>query len=278
MKVITHIIITLLLISFSSKAWCSETQNHEYKFGVFPYLSSDMMHDIYFPVSRKLSDELEQDVKFLTEASHKKFIQRLNNEYYDFVLIPPFWFPVAVDHKQYLPALKMAEPFVSLILTLDNSTINAVNDLKGKTVSTPPGFSPVVSLITRELVDQGLVPGRDVIFKSNETVDECLQQLIDNNSSACISPPYAPAHFERKTGVKLRKILTSASIPSVALLIHSRVDKESHQKIYNSFLSLDKTPQGRALLQGMQTKRFIPVVKNEYDVVKDIMKKSKFIH
>lgn len=278
MKTIIHFIITIFLISFSLQSWCNSAQNNGYKFGVFPYLSPDIMYDIYSPVRDNLSNQLNKNVHLITEASHKKFIQRLNTEYYDLVLIPPFWFPVAVEHKQYIPSLKMAEPFVSLILTLDNSPINAVNDLRGKVVATPPEFSPVVSLISSELADHGLVPGRDVIFKSNETVDECLQQLLENNASACISPPYAPAHFENKMGIKLRKILTSSSIPSVALLIHSRVDMATRQKIHDSFLSLDKTKHGRVLLEGMQTKRFIPIVNNEYDIVKEIMKKSKFIH
>jgi len=280
MRTLKTLMILIFISGLLPSAWGAEEgtekqQEDAYKFGVFPYLSAVRMDKIYAPVSKALSVSLKHKIKFRTSSTFKKFLGKLKAEYYDFALIQPFWYPVAVDKKNYLPLLKMEEPFVSLIMVLDNSPIHTVDDLRGKIVATPPAFVPVVHMAKRALIKKGIVPGQDVTFKAYKTVDSCFQQVSIGKASACVAPPFVSAIYERSMSVKLRTILKSSSIPNLSLVIHPRVPENDRIHIKKTIMSWGGTEKGRLLLKGMQTRQFIPIIDKEYDVVREFLKEIK---
>jgi len=269
-------ILLIFGIFLSTNAVCSDKRNiGEYKFGVFPYLSAARMDAIYSPISDELSSNLGLKVKFRTSSTFKKFLGKLKAEYYDFALIQPFWYPVAIDEKGYIPLLKMKEPFVSLIMVLDSSQIQTVDDLKGKIIATPPAFVPVVHMARRALIKKDIIPGRDVTFKAFKSVDSCFQQVLIGKASACIAPPFAPAVFENAMKVKLRTLFKSPGIPNLALVIHPRVSEKDRTIISKLISSWHKDPDGKKLLSNIQTKQFLPIVDKEYNVVRQFLKDLK---
>jgi len=271
------ILASLFIIPFSVSATQKQAIK-TYTFGVFPYLSVSTINEIYLPVSKELTRVLTTKVTLKTESTHRQFLKNLNNEYYDIALIPPFWYPVAVDKRNYLPIVKMQEAFVSKIMVLENSDIYSANDLKDKIIATPPVSSPVVNLAVKSLTEQGMFPGRDLIFKHNETAEECLRKVFTKEASACISPPYASAHIEKAMNTKLRSVHSSSAIPSAALVIHSRIDPTIRNAIRNSFISWKDTNEGKTMLNRMHTKAYLPIQPNEYDVVRKFLKHSKSFH
>jgi len=271
-----NIFILIIALGFESQALGDDTSsNDEYKFGVFPYLSSVSMDNIYAPVSDELSKSLNHKIKFSTSSTFKKFLVKLKAEYYDLALIQPFWYPIAVDKKGYIPLLKMKEPFESLIMTLSDSKIRTVDDLRGKIIATPPAFVPVVHMARRALITKGLVPGKDVTFKAFKSVDSCFQQVLIGKASACVAPPFAPAVFEKTMNVKLRTILKSPGIPNLALVIHPRVPEQKRLKIKKIIMSWSHNTRGKKLLNSMQTKQYVPIIDKDYNVVRQFLKEVK---
>lgn len=276
MKIFNSYFIFIAIFFFTNSVLAADKHKlNEYKFGVFPYLSTTHMDKIYSPVSDELTKELKHKVKFRTSSTFKKFLSKLNSEYYDFALIQPFWYPVAVDKKGYIPLLKMKEPFVSLIMVLDSSKIFNAEDLKGKTIATPPAFVPVVHMARRALIAKGIVPGRDVKFKAFKSVDSCFQQVLIRKASACVAPPFTPAAFESFMNIKLRSVLKSSGIPNLYLVMHPRVPKHDRMQIKKNIMSWSNTKKGQALLSKMQTKQFVPIIDKEYDVVRNFLKEIK---
>ena len=273
MKRIRFVYLLFLVFIFYSQFVNAESNiDRDYSFGVFPYLSAVNMDNVYAPVSNELSKSINHKIKFRTSSSFKKFLSKLKSEYYDVALIQPFWYPIAVDKKGYIPLLKMKEPFVSLIMTLNDSPIRSVADLKGKVIATPPAFVPVVHMARRALIKQGLVPGKDITFKAFKSVDSCFQQVLIGKASACVAPPFAPAIFEKVMGVKLKTILKSQGIPNLALVIHPRVPAAHRVKIKKSILSWTHSEKGKDLLENMQTEGFVPIVDTEYNRVRNFIK------
>ena len=269
----------LFLLSFFSMQVCSETKTHEaVKFAVFPYFSEQQMQDIYLPVAEQLSAKLGVKVVFHTAASHRQFIHELNNESYEIVLVPPFWYPVAVDQKNYLPKLKMSEPFRSLVLVPEDSPIQQIEDLRNQVIATPPKFVPVVTLVIKALAQNGLVPGRDLTLMSNETVEQCFQKVVQSSAVACVAPPFTPDYFEENRQIKFRTVMESEGIPGVALIVHQRVELARRNAIYLFFRDLDQTRHGRELLSKMKTQKFVPIEKGEYDSVRKLLHKSRAYH
>ena len=261
-----------VFIFYSQFVSAESNRDRDYSFGVFPYLSAVNMDNVYAPVSNELSKSINHKIKFRTSSNFKKFLSKLKSENYDIALIQPFWYPVAVDKKGYIPLLKMKEPFVALIMTLNDSSIRSVDDLKGKVIATPPAFVPVVHMARRALIKQGLVPRKDFTFKAFKSVDSCFQQVLIGKASACVAPPFAPAIFEKVMGVKLKTILKSPGIPNLALVIHPRVPVVHRVKIKKTILSWEHSETGKGLLENMQTEGFVPIVDSEYNLVRNFLK------
>lgn len=275
MAVMKYVAFTILIFLFPPASQGENQRTDEYKFGVFPYLSAVRMDNIYAPISDQLSQNLNHKVQFRTSSTFKKFLEKLKAEYYDFALIQPFWYPIAVDKKGYIPLLKMEEPFVSLIMVLDNSSIHTVDDLKGKTIASPPSFVPVVHMAKRALLQHGIVPGKNVTLNAYKSVDSCFQQVLIGAADACIAPPFAPAIFENSMNIQLRIILKSSSIPNLALVVHPRVTEVDRKIIRKTLISWSDTDKGKKLLNSIQTKQFVPIVDSEYDAVREFIKEIK---
>jgi len=75
-------LLTFLVIYLSSSSIYAKESDPaaDYKFGVFPYLTSKHMHSIYSPVNQRLNLALHKKSEFITEPSHRRFIHKLNNE------------------------------------------------------------------------------------------------------------------------------------------------------------------------------------------------------
>lgn len=270
--------ITLIVLIFISPhvVWGETQDTDEYRFGVFPYLSAVRMDNLYAPITSELKQSINHKVKFLTASTHRIFLDKLNAEYYDLALVQPFWYPTAVDKVGYIPLLRMEEPFVSLVVVLDSSSISTVDDLRGKIIATPPPFVPVVHLAKSALLERGIVPGKDVTLEAYRTVDSCLQQILIGTASACITPLFVPVIFEETMNVKFRTVLKSSSIPNMALIAHPRVSEVDRNNIRKTVLSWSDTDRGKKLLKNIQTKRFVPIVNSEYDVVREFIKAKNF--
>ena len=267
------ICLLISVLAFYSQYVIAESKQYsDYKFGVFPYLSAVNMDNVYAPVSKELSKSINHKIKFRTSSSFTKFLSKLKSKNYDLALIQPFWYPLAVDTRDYIPLLKMKEPFVSLIMTLNDSPIRTVADLKGKVIATPPTFVPVVHMARKALIKEGLVPGKDLTFKAFKSVDSCFQQVLIEKADACVAPPFAPAIFEKVMDVKLKTILKSPGIPNLALVIHPRVPANHRRMIKSHVLSWTHSKTGKELLDNMQTEGFVPIVDSEYNTVRNFLK------
>jgi len=241
-----------------------------YQFGVFPYLSPLRMDKIYAPVSQQLTSILDRPVKFTTSSSHHKFLKKLKSGFFDFALVQPFWYPLAVDKYNYLPGVRMKEPFVSLIMTSDNSMYKSINDLKGTVIATPPANVPVVHLARQTLIENGITPGKDIQFAHFNSVDSCFQQVLIGKASACVTPPFATAAFANAMNIKLRVLLKSKALPNMSLVFNKRVSREIREKIQKEFSSWSSSGLGRTILKQIQTRGFIPVRDNEYDIIREL--------
>ena len=127
----------------------------------------------------------------------------------------------------------------------------------------------------RALLQHGIVPGKDVTLNAYNSADSCLQQVLIGDADACISPPSAPAIFEKSMNVKLRSILKSSSIPNMALVVHPRVTEAERKSLRKTLMSWSHTDKGRQLLRSIQTKQFVPIIDSEYDAVRDFVKEIK---
>lgn len=273
MKIIT-LIACFLILAFGSAAKSADAPPEAYTFGVFPYLSAARLEPIYAPVALEMSKTLERPVGFRTSTEFKRFFKKLSQQRYDFALIQPFWYPPAADRFNYIPLARFEEPLTSVIIVPEDSPIKSLNDLRGKTIATPPAFVPVVHMARRALMDRGLKTGIDLYFKAYKSVDSCFQQVLIGDASACVAPNFAKKTIEKKLQVKLRTVVESPSIPNLSFVVHSRVPVAHREMVKNLLLSWDKGASGADdnPLKAINTRRFVPAIDAEYDSVRSYLR------
>ena len=243
-----------------------------YLFGVFPYLTPLRMDDIYSPISVELSSRLDRKVRFRTSSSIPRFRARLRDKYYDFVIIQPVLYPLAVDQLGYIPLARIAEQVNAVIIVTEKSSIKSIADLKGKKIGIPPVQGPVYALAKRGLAEHGLSADSDFSFEKNRTMATCFQKLLVSHTDACVAPDFAVGPFERSMGVNFRTLFRSESVPNQALLVHPRVPQTERSRIMQAFLSLGDTTQGQTLLKSLNSKGFIAIDDSEYDSVRSFVR------
>jgi len=273
MKLLKMPALILMVIASMPPASTSAASEQSYLFGVFPYLSPLRLDEIFSPVSQELSKNLGHQIKFRTSSNLPRFREKLMSEYYDFAIIQPVFYPLAIDQVGYIPLVKMEEPIFSVIMVLENSPIRSVEGLKGKKIAAPAVFGPIVGLAKRSLIEHGISPDVDVSFEKNKTIGACFQKVLVGQSDACVAPNFAVNAFEKSMGVKLRTLMRSEGIPNQSLVVHPRVPEQIRNQIRQTFLSWRYSEQGRKLLDTMNTKGFVELRDSEYDVIRSFVRK-----
>lgn len=242
-----------------------------YKFGVFPYMAPLRLESIYAPIARAFSEHIGRPVQFRTASNFTQFFENLEAEKYDIAFIQPFWYVDAADRFGYLPLARLREPLSAVIFVLDDSPIRSVDDLRGKSVATPPPKGPATRMAIRALEDKGIVPGRDLALKSFKSVDSCYQQLVIGSVSACISGQLVRRQVEENLKVELRVLLKTPGIPSLSFVVHPRVRPKDRARLLETILSWGDSEAGRALERGLGASRFIASEDVDYDVIRTML-------
>jgi len=267
----------LILLAGASTSWSADPTAERYTLGVLPYLSAVRLEPIYVPVSIEMGASIGRKIDFRTASSDKKYFQKLKQQTYDFALIQPFWFPPAVDQFDYVPLVRFSEPLTAIFMVLDDSPIKSIQDLQGKTIATPPAFTPIVHMARRELINRGLIPGKDVELKAVRAIDSCIQQVIIGAASACVGPNFASKMIASRLDVRPRTILETPGIPGFSIVAHKRVPEAERNKIKDLLLTWGVSDNGKhdALLKEINTSGFVSVISSEYDVVRSFLRDLK---
>lgn len=268
-------VLVLVMMQF---AVALEDQRVPYRFGVFPYLSPLTMDAIFAPLSQKLADLLDRRVRFRTASTMSTFVERLKTGHYDFAILQPVLYPLMTDKLDYVPIAKFEESLTAQILVLASSPLKSVGDLKGKVVATPPLFGPIYHLAEHELEKAGILPGRDIVFKKNKSIDACFQQMVIGRTDACLAPSFSVPQIQDTLGREFRVLLQSESVPNRLLVVRKQLPLHDQAKILKAFLDLRDVSGGRRLLDAMHTRGFVAFEHEDYEKVRTTLRHMQHDH
>jgi len=242
------------------------------RFSVAPYLSPARMEELYTPMAQALTQSLGRPVLFRTSSTFDRYYSLLATGTMDVSLLHAFFYVSAVDQYNYLPVARMNEPFKGLLVVLDQSPVQSVSDLRGKTIATPPDYLPTVHLVRRALREQGYDPARDFSMRSFRSVESCLQQLVIGEAAACICPPFALPAAQALFKVQFRTVVESPPIPNLTFVVHRRVSASERARLRNAILTWSNSDAGQQLVRSIGTSGFVAVQDAEFDPVRRLMK------
>jgi phosphonate transport system substrate-binding protein len=237
-----------------------------YTLGVIPYRAASELEPVYAPVAAELAAALGRPVRFRTAGTSADFLPRLRQGGFDIALVQPFYYLAAVDEAGYQPLARVAEPFEAQLIARADGPVREVEDLRGRTVATPPRYSPNTVILLQALRERGLRPGADFRLETMPTQSACLHQVLTGAAEACASGSAQVAAAGRRVG--LRTLLQADGLPGLAFIAHPRVPAPERERLRQALLALNDRPAGRALLQSLQTAALVPADDGDAEAVR----------
>ena len=236
-----------------------------YIFGVFPYMPPLELESLFAPIAADFTRVLGREVQFVSKTSYETFSKKLLDEQaYDIVFVQPFDYVNAADRSGYLPLAARPEKLYALIVTLENSPIRSVADLKGKRISLPPRDAAISRLIRAYLRKHGLVSGKNVEYVYLRSHSSCLQHVLSGLIDACGTTPSAMHHLKSLSRESFRGIAETDAIPPALFAVHSRVPEMDRKLLFSAISAWPKSSAGH----DIQLSGFAAISDSDYDVVR----------
>ena len=273
-SVVTSIVILLILSLFvASPDTKGANAKKEYILGVFPHLPPRELEKVFSPMAADLSKVIGKPVIFRTSSTYQKFMQQLDKQAFDIAFVQPFDYIHIADKYGYRPLATRQEKLSAIIVTKKDSTLNNINDLKGKTISLPPKVAAVSHLVI-DLIN------RHNFFKHHKATKlthhrshvSCMQQVLIGTADACGTAAPALRFFQHKMKTELKIIARTKSIPHTLFSVHPRVPASERKIIQHRILNWGHTEEGKKLLARGRLKPLRKIKDIDYNIVREMAK------
>lgn len=249
--------------------WPARAADDAYTLGVIPYKVAAELEAVYAPLAAELGTALGRPVRFRTAAESSQFLPRLLQGRFDIALVQPFYYLAAAQEAGYLPLVRVREPYEALLVARADGPLRTPADLRGRTVATPPRYSPNTVILLQALRERGLMPGRDFHVLTTRSQSACLDQVLTGAADACASgavqlPPDGGA-------VGLRTLLDAGGLPGVVFIVHARVPAPERERLRQALLALADRPAGQPMLRSLHSRALVPANDADYDVVRQFV-------
>ena len=277
-KLLMFVLLVFLLIS------CGEKKEEKpLIMGLSPIANSEKLIEDTAPLHKMLGDEIGRPVEGFIATNYIGVVEALGTGTIDFALIPPFAYILA-NKKNGTEALltsigKHDEPgYYSVLIVRTDSGIEKVEDLKGKKVAfVDPSSTSGYIFPAVILKDHGIDIEKDITYQFAGGHDKALQLLVNGDVDAIGTYEDAITKFAKEfpeVTEKVKVLQKSDLIPGITLVVSSKVDDATKQKIKDAFLKVTSTQEGQDLtLKLFGIKGFEEANIDNYKIIEDKLNK-----
>lgn len=264
-----HLCVGIVLLC---SATCSADDKASLVFGVFPYLPTAQLEQIYAPVAADLSIATGREVQLRTRPSFDLFREELVQQHYDLVFIQPFAYAQVASANGYRSVARPSEALKAVFVVRSDSDIHDFKDLRNSTLATPPKGAAVSLLARQTLNEYGLVPGTDIRLTYQNNHAACLRAVLIRKAAACITAPAPLQIFTQRTGMVFRILAYSDPIPGSTFAVHQRLPPAMRAAIARRIVSWDQSAAGKVLLESLKLASFVNSSDEDYLPVQEILR------
>jgi len=238
-------------------------------FGVFPYLPTARMEQIFAPIAARFGELTGRPIVLRSRPDYGRFREQVKQQAYDILFIQPFDYIRVGAPNGYIPLAR----WVATDDSDDRGDLSAImvarpdTGIEDRAVAVP-NLDAAVSLLGRYALRNQRVNAH---IRSAGNHLACLQQVQVKRAAACITAWPPVKLFEQKNGVKFKLVYQTRTIPSSLFAVHRRVPAEQRKLLQKELLSWRKGDPATAtyLSEGAWT-RLYPATDKDYDIVRDI--------
>jgi len=259
------ILIMLVCLSLSAQ--------QKYKFGVFPHMPLEKLHDVFDPVAKDLAKDVKRPVVLMTKPYYKMYKDELNAGLYDIALIQPFDYLQARKEQGYIPIARRAKGLRAILVVSKGSDYYNISDIKDRIIASAPAEAAVTQMMLVAFKQQGYRPLDDFTISYSKNHFVCLQKVVNAKAVACITARRALKYFNKEKGMDtFRTIYTTQKLPHALFVVHPRVPKEIREQFQNRIINWSENAEGREILDKGNLLNFVETNDAEYDKVREFIK------
>ena len=271
-------LVLVLVLGFVIAPPASAAEDVPLRFGVFPRSSPEIMVRNYSPLARALSASLGRRVVIETDRNFASFMQRVYAREFDLVYLNQAQYVKAHHSAGYRCIAKLCESpactISALIVTRDDSGLNKISDLRGRTIAFGDPEAIVSHVLAKSILRAAGLAPRDYqqIFTRNPpnallAVYNGTAQAAGIGSSLLQRPEILRAIDVKR----LRVLAASQPIPQLPIAVRGDLDARLVRRILATLLELPGKPEGMEILARAGALRFETADNAEYAMVTRLM-------
>lgn len=249
-----------------------------YRLAIHPLHNPQKLFEAYQPLVDYINSQL-QDIHLELEASRdyptyeNKFRAREPE-----LLLPNPWQTLQAMKRGYhvIGMAGDADDFKGIFIVHKDSEIKVPSDLKGKAVSYPAATALAAAIMPQYfLYSNGIDINQDIqnLYVGSQESSIMNVYLGKVAAGATWPPPwrlFQQDHPEKAQQLKI--IWQTPSLINNSVMVRNDVPEAISKQIQNILVGLADTPQGQAILSGMETSRIYVANDADYNVVREYIK------
>ncbi len=261
--------------TFSAAPPVTET---EYIFGVHPLHNPQRLFEVFGPMMKYLSDNID-GVSFKLEASrnYQAFDEKLYARKFDFALPNPFQTINAID-KGYkvFGQIGLDENFRGIILVRKDSGITKVSDLRGQAVSYPAPSALAATMMPQYYIQ---THGVDVMKETDSKYVGSQESAMMNvylgqtKAAGTWPPPWKEFQKQRpEVANQLKVIWDTEPLVALGLVVLPKIPDTISKQVIQLLTTPDEHGQGLEMLWRSEFSAIVRPANNEtYFVVREFL-------
>ncbi len=175
----------------------------------------------------------------------------------DFVYLNPWHEVMAMKAQGYRPLVRGSDPLNGILVVDRQGPIKRLADLSGKTLAFPSPNAFGASLYMRALLKEK--EGVDFTPTYVGTHQNVYRHVLLGEAAAGGGIATTLEKEPAAVQARLTVLYTTPGVPSHPLAAHPRVPADIRERLTTALLQLDRTPEGRKLLQAVELDRTLAV-------------------
>ncbi len=255
------------LLSFSAQA--ADDKNRELIFGVHPYLHASILVERFTPLMDYLSAQLGQKILIRVGSDYNDHVEAIKHGKVDFAFLgPALLIKLTQEKDDFAPLGRLSfsgqTSFHGAIIARKDSSINSLNDLKGKRFAFGDPNSTLSSLLPLRLLNDAGIKLSDLSDYSNlkNHHNVALSVLLGKHDAGGVKEEV----FREYESRGLKAIQWSPDIPTHLFVARQGLPQEKIDTLSQLLQNLHQHDDATSILQNIKkgTTAIIPAQIGEY--------------
>jgi len=240
----------------------------EYTFGIVPQQSAAKIAKLWGPILKRVGEQAGVRLKLVTAKNIPTFEQRLAAGEYDFAYMNPYHFTVFHQSPGYQAFAKQRDKTIrGIIVVRRDSDIETFDDMSGSTLAFPSPAAFAASILTRAGLDQRNIPFTPRYVSSHDSVYLAVARGLLPAGGGVVR---TFNNTDPAVRDQLRIFWKTPKYTPHAFASHPEVSPDHRQAVADALKALGQTPEGLALLKGINFKGIEAASNSDWDDVRSL--------